>query len=61
MTQQEAVTREDLDQEWVEGFAALTAGSAALGTPGAAPGAMPATHEEAAQFINDRLKTTFGI
>lgn len=50
-----------LTREWVEGFAALTAGTAALGTPRAAPGAMPATHEDASQFINERLKTAFGI
>jgi phospholipase C len=52
---------DNLTREWVEGMLALTSGTAALGGPGAAPQGMPATHAEASEVINDRLKSAFGI
>ncbi len=55
---------DSLTKEWVEGFMALTASTAELGKRGLAQEeavAVPETHGDAAEFVDNRLKAAFGI
>jgi phospholipase C len=52
---------DSLTKEWLHGLAILTGGQAALAKTGAAAQVVPATQGDAADFVEQRLKATFGI